>query len=86
MNNIGVFGIGVMGSAIAKNLLSHGYSVSVYNIDNEVTKKFIYSNDKAYGCYSLIDFINSLEKPRVILLMITAGNPVDQVIEEGLDR
>lgn len=82
MNNIGVFGIGVMGSAIAKNLLSHGYSVSVYNIDNEVTKKFIYSNDKAYGCYSLIDFINSLEKPRVILLMITAGNPVDQVIEE----
>lgn len=40
MNNIGVYGLGVMGQSLARNIMQHGFSVSVYNIETEITKQF----------------------------------------------
>lgn len=80
MNNIGVYGLGVMGQSLARNIMQHGFSVSVYNIETEITKQFTQKYTKLFGYESLEAFVNSLEKPRKIILMVTAGRVVDSVI------
>lgn len=80
MNNIGVYGLGVMGQSLARNIMQHGFTVSVYNIETEVTKQFARKYPKLFGYESLEAFVNSLEKPRKIILMVTAGRVVDSVI------
>ena len=80
MNNIGVYGLGVMGQSLARNIMQHGFSVSVYNIETEITKQFTQIYPKLFGYESLEAFVNSLEKPRKIILMVTAGRVVDSVI------
>ena len=80
MNNIGVYGLGVMGQSLARNIMQHGFSVSVYNIETEITKQFTQNYPKLFGYESLEAFVNSLEKPRKIILMVTAGRVVDSVI------
>ena len=80
MNNIGVYGLGVMGQSLARNIMQHGFSVSVYNIETEITKQFTQKYPKLVGYESLEAFVNSLEKPRKIILMVTAGRVVDSVI------
>jgi 6-phosphogluconate dehydrogenase len=82
-SKIGVLGMAVMGRSIALNMADHGYQVSVYNITrnriDEAISQDVTGNLKA--SYSLEAFVNSLEKPRNILLMIKSGDPVDQTIE-----
>lgn len=83
-STIGVYGLGVMGQSLALNMLNHGYQVSVYNKESAVTDKFIKEkivDQKVQAHHELKDFIDSLEKPRRIFLMVTAGNVVDIVIE-----
>ena len=80
MNNIGVYGLGVMGQSLARNIMQHGFSVSVYNIETEITKQFTQKYPKLFGYESLEAFVNSLEKPRKIILIVTAGRVVDSVI------
>ena len=87
-SKIGVFGMGVMGQSLALNMMNHGYQVSVYNKDSETTKKFVsekISKQKVVLCTSLQAFIDSLEKPRRVFLMVTAGQVVDLVIESLKD-
>lgn len=87
-SQIGVYGLGVMGQSIAINLLNHEYQVSVYNKSSEKTKYFIENkiekNHKVLSFQDIESFVESLEKPRKILLMITAGKNVDNVIESLL--
>ncbi|MBU3190020.1 NADP-dependent phosphogluconate dehydrogenase [Clostridium bowmanii] len=80
----GVIGMGVMGKNLALNVESNGYSVSVYNRNRIKTDELlIEQKDKnIVGTYSIQEFVNSLETPRKILIMIKAGKPVDYVIEE----
>ena len=78
MNNIGIYGLGTMGLSLARNFSRHGFSVSAYNREPDVLETL--NDKKIVGYQSIIDFVNSLEHPRTILLMITAGDPVDQVI------
>ena len=80
----GVMGLGVMGKNLALNVESRGFSVSVYNRNKIRTDELlIESKDKnIFGTFSIGEFINSLELPRKILIMIKAGNPVDETIEE----
>ena len=79
---IGVIGLAVMGKNLALNIESRGYSVSVYNrsrpsIDELVAEA---KGKNIVGTYSLEEFVNSLETPRKIILMIRAGQPVDDTI------
>lgn len=83
-SRIGVYGMGVMGQSLALNMMNHGYQVSVFNKNHEVTEKFIkekIENQSVVPCYDLKEFVDSLEKPRCIFLMVTAGKVVDLVIE-----
>ena len=49
MNNIGVYGLGVMGQSLARNIMQHGFSVSVYNIETEITKQFTQKYPKPFS-------------------------------------
>ncbi|MFB9761544.1 NADP-dependent phosphogluconate dehydrogenase [Ectobacillus funiculus] len=81
---IGVIGLAVMGKNLALNIESRGYSVSVYNRSADKTEEFLKSEAEGknfVGTYSIEEFVNSLEKPRKILLMVKAGGPTDATIE-----
>ena len=81
---IGVIGLAVMGKNLAMNIESRGFSVSVYNRSSEKTELFLENEAKGKnfaGTYSIEEFINSLETPRKILMMVKAGSPTDATIE-----
>lgn len=81
---IGVIGMAVMGRNLALNIASRGYSVSIYNRSKEKTDEVMMTHPKAHlvPFYSMKSFVDSLEKPRRILIMVQAGRPTDAVINE----
>ena len=84
MNEIGLIGLGVMGKSLVENMANKGFKVSVYNKTKSKIRDFIdkkNNNQKIYGFYDLEGFVQSLERPRKIILMIKAGEPVDIMIE-----
>ncbi|WP_088068826.1 NADP-dependent phosphogluconate dehydrogenase [Gottfriedia luciferensis] len=80
---IGVIGLAVMGKNLALNIESRGFSIAVYNRSVEKTEEFLKeSNGKnVVGTFSIEEFVNSLEKPRKILIMVKAGAPTDSTID-----
>lgn len=82
-SDIGLIGLGTMGSALARNLASRDLHVSVYNRHEEKTQAFLdrYQSENLSGFKKLEGFVISLTKPRKVLLMVEAGAPVDAVIE-----
>ncbi|MBT2216448.1 decarboxylating NADP(+)-dependent phosphogluconate dehydrogenase [Virgibacillus dakarensis] len=82
-NTIGLFGLGVMGGNLAKNMVNKGEQVAVYNYTPDLTEKFIseFPNEHVEAHYELENFVQSLERPRKIFLMVTAGPVVDSVIQ-----
>ncbi|HJE86805.1 MAG TPA: NAD(P)-binding domain-containing protein, partial [Levilactobacillus hammesii] len=84
--NIGVVGMAVMGKNLALNIESRGYTVGIYNRSDFRTKDVMkdHSEKKLIPSYTIADFVNSLETPRRILLMVKAGKPTDAVIQELL--
>ncbi|WP_017728576.1 NADP-dependent phosphogluconate dehydrogenase [Halalkalibacterium ligniniphilum] len=81
---IGVIGLAVMGKNLALNIESRGYSVAVYNRSFEKTEEFLKTEAQGknfVGASSVEEFVNSLEKPRKILLMVKAGSPTDATID-----
>lgn len=80
---IGVVGMAVMGRNLALNIESRGYSVSIFNRSGDKTDEVIAENPgkKLVPCYSVEEFVNSLEKPRRILLMVKAGEATDKTID-----
>lgn len=83
---IGVVGLAVMGKNLAWNIESRGYSVSVYNRSSEKVDTMIKESEgkNIVPTYSLEEFVNSLEKPRKILLMVKAGEATDKTIDSLL--
>ena len=86
-SDIGLVGLAVMGENLAINLESKGYRVSLYNRLHphtpQVVDRFLASQGEAkrfYPTYSLAELVESLERPRKILLMIRAGEPVDETL------
>jgi 6-phosphogluconate dehydrogenase len=79
---IGVVGLAVMGRNLALNIESRGHAVSVYNRSREKTDELIaeYPDKKLVPAFTLEDFVESLEKPRRILLMVKAGEGTDATI------
>ena len=80
---IGVVGMAVMGRNLALNIESRGYSVSIFNRSSDKTDEVIAENPgkKLVPCHSIEEFVNSLEKPRRILLMVKAGEATDKTID-----
>ncbi|MBU5465301.1 NADP-dependent phosphogluconate dehydrogenase [Virgibacillus sp. MSJ-26] len=83
---VGVIGLAVMGKNLAFNIESRGYTVSVYNRSSEKTEQMLKESDdkNIVATYSIEEFVNSLEKPRKILLMVQAGPATDGVIKSLL--
>ncbi len=87
----GLIGLGVMGKSLALNIAGKNVAISVYNrhVQNTevgIAKDFVNDNSdlNILGFDDLRQFINSMERPRNILLMVNAGKPVDAVIEDLL--
>ncbi len=81
--DIGMIGLGVMGSNLARNIVSKGFAVSCYDWSEALRK--IFSGKYKEGFFhagSLKEFTESIERPRKIMMMIKAGSPVDSVLEE----
>ncbi|WP_342046501.1 NADP-dependent phosphogluconate dehydrogenase [Bacillus sp. OTU530] len=80
---IGVVGVGVMGKSLALNFESKGYSVALYDISEEKVNEILkeHHDKNLVGTHKIEDFINSLESPRKILLMVNAGDITDKAID-----
>jgi len=79
----GVIGLGVMGQNLALNIEDHGQSVAVWNLEPDWVGRFVSANQgkQIVGNTDLAQFVRSLERPRRMLMMIKAGDPVDQMLE-----
>src|SRR5689334_5522062 len=83
--DIGLIGLAVMGENLALNMESKGFSVAVFNRTTEVTDKFAAGRGKGKNIHptrTIEEFVGALKKPRVAMMMIKAGKPVDMVIGE----
>ncbi len=83
---IGVVGMAVMGRNLALNIESRGYSVSIFNRSSSKTDEVItlHPDKKLVPTYTVEEFVDSLEKPRRILLMVKAGEATDKTIQSLL--
>ena len=82
--DIGLIGLAVMGENLVLNMERHGFTVAVFNRTVEKVDKFLAGRGKGkniIGTHSIPEFIASLKKPRKIMLMVKAGQPVDDFIE-----
>ena len=87
MNDIGLIGLGVMGENLALNIGRNNYSLSVLNRTIEKTKMFMEQkvrDENIMPFYDIKSFVESLERPRKIILMVKSGEPVDNLIHELL--
>ncbi|MCU4156983.1 decarboxylating NADP(+)-dependent phosphogluconate dehydrogenase [Carboxylicivirga sp. A043] len=83
-SDIGLIGLAVMGENLVLNMESKGYQVSVFNRSSEKVDSFIKGRGKdknILGTYSLSELVDSLERPRKVMMMIKAGAAVDATID-----
>ena len=83
--DIGLVGLAVMGENLVLNMESKGFTVAVFNRTTSKVDDFINGRGKEkniIGTYSVEEFVNSLERPRKIIIMVKAGSPVDAFIEQ----
>lgn len=81
----GVIGLAVMGENLALNVESRGFPIAVYNRTSAKTDEFMATRAQGKdikAAYSLEEFVQTLERPRKILVMVKAGTPVDAVIQQ----
>lgn len=84
---IGLIGLGVMGENLALNIERNGFPISIYNRTVERVDEFINARGKGkqvFGYHDDKSFVESLERPRKIILLVKAGAPVDQTVEKLL--
>ncbi len=82
--DIGLIGLAVMGRNLVLNMADHDFVVAVYNRTAQRTDDFLSgdaSEASIIGTRSLEDLVDALERPRVVMLMIKAGRPVDDQID-----
>jgi 6-phosphogluconate dehydrogenase len=84
-SDIGLIGLAVMGENLVLNMESKGFSVAVFNRTTAVTEKFVTTRGKGKNIIptkTVEELVGALKSPRKVMMMIKAGNPVDQVIGE----
>jgi 6-phosphogluconate dehydrogenase len=82
--DIGLIGLAVMGQNLVLNMNDHGFKVAVYNRTVSLVDEFLEGNaagTEIVGSHSLEDLVGALEKPRRVMLLVKAGQPVDDFIE-----
>ncbi len=82
-NDIALIGLGVMGSNLSLNIADHGYKIAVYNYTPDLVEKFVKEtpHPNAEPFTDLKQMVQSLKRPRSIIIMVTAGAAVDAVID-----
>ncbi|MGD2061832.1 MAG: NADP-dependent phosphogluconate dehydrogenase, partial [Acidimicrobiia bacterium] len=88
-SDIGVVGLGVMGANLALNLADSGFRVTVYNRTASVTDEFMSGEAADKDISPVHDYeslVASLQKPRVVMIMVKAGDPVDYVISDLVEN
>ena len=83
--DFGMIGLGVMGSNLLLNMADHGFKVIGYDKNTDKTKTFESSAKEGTvvkGVNTLPEMISQLQKPRKLMMLVPAGNPVDSVIAE----
>src|SRR3954470_5386854 len=84
-SDIGLIGLVVMGQNLALNIADHGFQISVYNRTTEKTDKFVAENPNTpggvIGSKTLQEFVQSLAKPRKMIILVQAGKATDAVID-----
>ena len=84
---IGLIGLAVMGENLVMNMESKGFTIAVYNRSTEKVDNFINGRAKGkkiIGCRSVEELVQALEKPRKVMMMIRAGQAVDDMISQLL--
>ena len=82
--DIGLIGLAVMGQNLVLNMDDHGFTVAVYNRTVSRVDKFINGNaqgTKVIGTHSIEELVSVLKKPRQVMLLVKAGQPVDDFID-----
>lgn len=85
--DIGLIGLAVMGQNLVLNMNDHGYTVAVFNRTTSKVDDFMEGPAKGtqvIGTHSIEDFVKQLKRPRKIMLMVKAGEPVDEFIDQVL--
>ncbi|EPS70190.1 hypothetical protein M569_04567, partial [Genlisea aurea] len=86
LTRIGLAGLAVMGQNLALNIAEKGFPISVYNrttskVDETVERAKLEGNLPLFGFHDPESFVNSIQKPRVIIMLVKAGAPVDATIK-----
>ncbi|MRT94334.1 NADP-dependent phosphogluconate dehydrogenase [Ancylomarina sp. 16SWW S1-10-2] len=89
-SEFGLFGLGVMGKSLSRNLAQKGFEISIFNREAKGTEEDVAINfknahkelEKAQAFSEIEAFVNSLQTPRRIMLMVNAGKITDMVIED----
>lgn len=88
VSEIGLVGLAVMGQNLALNVAEKGFNISVYNRSFDKTEAAVKRakkeglGEKLVGFEDVKDFVLSLQKPRRVIILVKAGAPVDQTIEQ----
>jgi 6-phosphogluconate dehydrogenase len=83
--DIGLIGLAVMGQNLILNMADHGFQVAAYNRTTSKVDDFVTGpaqGKSITGCHSLEEFVQSLRKPRIAMLMVKAGMPVKQTVKQ----
>ena len=81
---IGLIGLGVMGENLALNIERNGYPIAIYNRTTAKVDEFVNGRGKGkqvIGCHDDKSFVEAIEKPRKIVLLVKAGDAVDKTID-----
>lgn len=82
--DIGIIGLAVMGENLVMNMESKGFTVAVYNRSTDKVTNFIEGrakNKNIIGAMTIQQLVDSLKKPRKVMIMVKAGKPVDEFID-----
>ena len=83
--DIGLIGLAVMGQNLILNMADHGFQVAAYNRTTQKVDEFLAGsarNKSIVGCRSPEELVRNLKRPRRLMLMVKAGEPVDQTIRQ----
>jgi 6-phosphogluconate dehydrogenase len=83
--DFGLIGLAVMGENLALNIESRGYKIAVFNRTTEKVDELVNGRAKGkkfVGCHSLAELVKAVKAPRKIMMMVKAGDAVDQLIDQ----